>query len=50
MLRKIVTWAVVLFAIFYVATDPVHAGAFVHTVFNGLHSAAASMAKFVNSL
>jgi hypothetical protein len=50
MLKKIITWAVVLFVVFYVATQPAGAAGFVHHAFNGLHSAANSMAKFVNSL
>lgn len=50
MLKKIITWAVVLFVVFYVATQPAGAAGFVHHAYNGLHSAATSMAKFVNSL
>ena len=50
MLKKIITWAVVLFVVFYVATQPDGAAAFVHHAYNGLHSAANSMARFVNSL
>jgi len=50
MLKKIITWAVVLFIVFYIATQPSGAAGFVHSAFNGLHSAANSMAKFVNSL
>ncbi len=50
MLKKILTWAIVLFVIFYVATEPTGAANVVHSIFNGLHSAANSMAKFVNSL
>jgi hypothetical protein len=50
MVRKIVTWGLVLFAIFYLVTDPTGAAGFVHGVFNGLHTAATSMARFVNSL
>ena len=50
MLKKIITWAIVLFIIFYLATQPTGAAAVVHHAYNGLHSAADSMAKFVNSL
>jgi hypothetical protein len=50
MLKKIITWAVVLFVVFYIATQPTGAAGFVHHAFNGLHSAANSMARFVNSL
>jgi hypothetical protein len=50
MLRKIITWAIVLFIVFYVATQPTGAAGFVHHAYNGLHDAANSMAQFVNSL
>jgi hypothetical protein len=50
MLKKIITWAIVIFIIYYVATEPAGAAGFVHNVYNGLHSAAVSMAEFVNSL
>jgi hypothetical protein len=50
MLKKIITWAVVLFVVFYIATEPSGAAGFVHDAFNDLHSAANSMARFVNSL
>jgi hypothetical protein len=43
MLRKIITWAIVIFIIFYVATQPSGAAAIVHHIYNGL-------ATFVNSL
>ncbi len=50
MLKKVITWAVVIFIIYYVATEPAGAAGVVHNVYNGLHSAATSMAQFVNSL
>jgi hypothetical protein len=50
MLRKIITWAIVLFIVFYIATQPTGAAGFVHHFYNGLHAAANSMAQFVNSL
>jgi hypothetical protein len=50
MLKKIITWAIVLFIIFYVATEPNGAGNLVHHAYNGLHDAANSLATFVNSL
>ncbi len=50
MLKKIITWAIVIFIIFYIATEPSGAAGIVHSIFNGLHSAATSMAEFVNSL
>jgi hypothetical protein len=50
MLRKIIAGAAVAFALFYVATQPAGAAAFVHHIYDGLHSAATSMATFVNAL
>jgi hypothetical protein len=50
MLKKIITWAIVLFIIFYVATDPTGAGTLVHNAYDGLHDAASSLVTFVNSL
>lgn len=50
MLRRIITWAIVLFIIFYIATQPAGAAGIVHHAYNGLHDAASSMATFVNSL
>ena len=50
MLKKVITWAIVLFIVYYLATQPTGAANFVHHVFDGLHSAANSMSKFVNTL
>jgi hypothetical protein len=50
MLRKVITWAIVLFIIFYVATEPTGAGSLAHHIYNGVHDAANSLATFVNSL
>jgi hypothetical protein len=50
MLGKVIRWAIVLFIVFYVATQPAGAASIVHHAYNGLHDAASSMATFVNSL
>jgi phosphate/sulfate permease len=50
MLGRVIRWAIVLFIIFYVATQPSGAAGFAHHIYNGLHDAANSMATFVNSL
>ena len=50
MLKKVITWAIVLFIIFYIATQPSGAAGIVHHIYNGLHDAATSLATFVNSL
>jgi hypothetical protein len=50
MLRKVIMWAIVIFIVYYLATSPSGAAHFVHSAYNGLHSAANSMSKFINSL
>ena len=50
MLKKVLTWAIVLFIVYYLATQPTGAANFVHHFYNGLHSAANSMSKFINHL
>jgi hypothetical protein len=50
LLRTVIAWAIVLFVVFYVATEPGGAAALIHHVYNGLHEAADSLATFVNSL
>jgi hypothetical protein len=49
-LGKIIRWAIVLFIVFYVATEPAGAANVVHHAFNGLRDAGNSMARFVNNL
>ncbi len=50
MLRKVITWAIVIFVVYYLATDPHGAANVLHHAYNGLKSAGNSMTKFVNSL
>jgi hypothetical protein len=50
MLKKVITWAIVIFIVYYLATDPTGAANFVHNIWNGLKTAAGSLATFVNSL
>jgi hypothetical protein len=50
MLGRVIKWAIVIFIVFYVATQPAGAASIVHHIYNGLHDAATSMATFVNSL
>jgi hypothetical protein len=49
-LRKLITWAIVLFIIFYLATQPVSAANAVHNLFDGLKNIGNSLATFFNSL
>jgi hypothetical protein len=50
MLKKVITWAIVIFIVYYLATEPTASANFVHNIWNGLKTAAGSMATFVNSL
>jgi len=50
MLKKVITWAIVIFVVFYLATQPTSAAHIIHNAYNGLHNAGTSLAKFVNSL
>jgi hypothetical protein len=50
MLKKIITWAIVIFIVYYLATQPTGAAHFVHGVFNWLKDAGKSLSTFVNSL
>lgn len=49
-LKAVITWAIVLFLVFYVVTQPAAAGHAVSAIFNGLKSAGHSLATFVNSI
>ena len=49
-LRKVITWAIVIFIIYYLATNPTGAAHALQSAFNGLRSAGNSMAQFVNKL
>lgn len=50
MLRKIIVWAVILFAVFYVATEPGSAAGALHGLTDHVHGAVNSLARFVASL
>ena len=50
MLRKVITWAIVIFIMYYLATDPIRCRHALHSAFNGLKSAGNSMSRFVNKL
>jgi hypothetical protein len=49
-LRKVITWAIVIFIVYYLATDPSGAAHALQSAFNGLKSAGNSMSRFVNKL
>jgi hypothetical protein len=50
MVQKIVTWALVVFVVFYLLTDPNGAAHFVSSCLNGLKSAGHSLSTFVSNL
>jgi len=50
MLRKVITWAIVLFIVYYLVSNPSGAAGVVHHAFNGLRSAGNSLSRFVSSL
>jgi len=50
MLRKIVTWAIALFVIFYVATEPSGAANAVAHAYSGVCDASSALGAFVQSL
>jgi hypothetical protein len=49
-MRRLGTWALALFAAFYLCTQPAGAAGVVRHAFNGVHQAATSLADFVNHL
>jgi hypothetical protein len=49
-LRKVLMWALVIFIIYYLATNPTGAAHALHDAFNGLKSAGNSMSRFVDKL
>jgi hypothetical protein len=50
MLRKIITWAIVIFLVFYLLTQPQGAANVINGILNLLKEAGNSLATFVNSL
>ena len=49
-LKKVITWAIVIFVVYYLATDPSGAAGFLKNALHGLQDAGNSMSKFVNKL
>lgn len=50
MLKKIITWAIVIFLVFYLLTQPQGAANVINGILNLLKAAGNSLATFVNSL
>jgi hypothetical protein len=49
-LKQVITWAIVLFIVFYLVTQPVAAGHAVSNILSGLKSAGNSIATFLTSI
>jgi hypothetical protein len=49
-MRKLATWALVLFIAFYVTTQPAAAAAAARSALGGVHQAATSFANFLDDL
>jgi len=49
-LRKTIIWAIVIFLVYYLATDPNGAASFLKHAMHGLQDAGNSMSRFVNKL
>jgi hypothetical protein len=50
MLKKVLTWAIVIFVVFYLVTQPTSSASLLHGWYHGLHSIGTSLATFVRSL
>jgi hypothetical protein len=49
-LRKIITWTIVIFLVYYLVQDPHGAAGAVHSALRGLRSAGNSLSAFVSNL
>jgi hypothetical protein len=50
MLKKVITWAVVIFVVYFLATQPSASASIVHTWFNAVRDVGSSLSRFVTSL
>lgn len=50
MIRKLVFWAIAVFAVYYLVSDPHSAAHAVRAAFGELHTAGSSLSAFVSSL
>lgn len=50
MVKKVITWAIVIFVVYWLATDASGAASAIHTGWGGLKTAAGSLANFIQSL
>ncbi len=50
MLKKVITWAIVVFIVYYLVSDPHGAAGTLHGALTGLRSAGNGLSKFVSAL
>lgn len=50
MLKKVITWGIVIFVIYYMVSNPHGAGGVVHSALNGMKGLGNSISGFVASL
>jgi hypothetical protein len=50
MVKKVLTWALIIFVVYYLATNPHGAADFVKGVFHWLQGAGKSLSQFVDDL
>ena len=49
-MKKVITWAAIIFVVFFLVTQPTSSGHLINSAFNGLRHAGTSLASFVKSL
>jgi hypothetical protein len=50
MLKKVITWGIVIFVVYFLATQPSTSANFVHTWFSAVRDVGTSLSRFVTSL
>ena len=50
MLKKVITWSIVIFVIYWLVSDPTGTAGVVHSALNGMKVVGTSLAGFVASL
>jgi hypothetical protein len=49
-LKKLIPWLIVIFVVYYIATDPDGAAGFLKGALHGLHEAGSSLSRFVDKV
>jgi hypothetical protein len=50
MLKKVISWGIVIFVVFYLVTQPTSSANLLHGWYHDLHSIGSSLSRFVSSL